>query len=130
MKTLPTLLLAVALAGCAEMPQQLNQLGASLNAQLAGLFPSLGASLDAPIPLDAVKGRDPLLASALAKIGQYAGKQSQPMTVTVFAPSADLDYMLRSIVVGIPPSSIARVTLVGKESNEPRVTAKVTSSRG
>jgi hypothetical protein len=112
------------------MPQQLNQLGTSINAQLAGLFPSFGASLDAPIPLDAVKGRDPLLTSALSKVGQYAGKQSQPMTVTVFAPTVDLDYMLRSIVVGIPADRVGRVTIIGKESNEPRVTAKVTTSRG
>ncbi|MFB0827751.1 hypothetical protein ACEU07_20965 [Chromobacterium violaceum] len=119
--------LASLLAGCANLPPDLQKVGDKAQMTFARLT-GRGASLDAPLPADAIKARDQGLTASLGKVGQFAAKQTEPMTVTVFAPLADHDYLVRSIRAGVPADKAKAVTVqaVADTVNAPRVAVRST----
>lgn len=127
--------LAGLLAGCANLPPDLQRVGDQAQMALAKLssLSGRGAALDAPLPADAILARDQGLTTSLGKIGQFAAKQREPMTVTVFAPLADHDYLVRSIRAGVPAGKAKAVIVQAVTDNVSRVavrSSRETSSRG
>lgn len=103
-----TVIAAAALAGCAQMPSQLTQLGD----KLTGSKPApAGPLMDFVVPADALAARDQELTSILARAGALASKQSQPMTITVFSGAQDFGYMKQSIGYGIAAQRVAAVAV-------------------
>lgn len=124
------IILAVAsvLAGCANMPPELGKIGNQAQQAFSRLSGQRGASLDVPLPPDGIKARDAGLTEALGKVGKFAVKhtKTEPMIVTVYAPQADHDYLVRSIKAGIPADLINAIPVmpVVDDSQLPRVTVR------
>lgn len=126
MKRLIIAALVGTLAGCANLPPELSGLGDKAQQALARLS-GRGASLDTPLPADGIKARDQGLTAALGKVGRFAAKQPEPMTITVYAPRIDHDYLMRSIKAGIPAEKAAAITInTEADDAQPRVSVRTT----
>jgi len=102
-----TVIAVAALAGCAQLPPELNQLG---NRLLGTNQQATAPVIDFVVPADALAARDPQLTGVLGKAGALAAKQPKATTIVVSANAQDFAYMNQAIRAGIPAQRVAAVT--------------------
>ncbi|MGU7774226.1 hypothetical protein ACV229_29120 [Burkholderia sp. MR1-5-21] len=96
MKPILILVVAAALAGCAQLQPGHQDANAHNDAS-----PAPTKLVDFVIPADALGARDPQLTAVLAKVGALASRQPQPMTIRVAALPQDFSYLNQSIRRGM-----------------------------
>lgn len=112
---------ALTLSACANMQQLSEQFTESTKSALSSLRGE-GARFEATLPSDAIRARDSDLTDALVKVGRFAAKQDEPMTITVSADRADHAYIANSIRRGIPAAKLKTTTIETTASTDtPRV---------
>ena len=108
MKALTSLLIVVALSGCAQMQAMRSndgrQSAATSGAQTAKL-------VDIAIPADALGARDPHLTEVLVKVGAVASKQPQPTRIVIAALAQDFPYLNQSVKRGIAPARAGAIQI-------------------
>lgn len=120
----------LALAGCAQLPQQVQGQISQIGSSIDTMFAPAGGTINTPLPVDAIAARDPDLAEAMGKIGRIAATRAQIMGVSIFARNpADLKWLADSVRAGIPKGRESRVKIQQTQEFDSRVTMAPIDSR-
>lgn len=107
MKAFISLLIVVALSGCAQM----QALRSNDGRQSAAASQASTKLVDIAIPADALGARDPHLTEVLVKVGAVASKQPQPTRIVIAALAQDFPYLNQSVKRGIAPARAGAVQI-------------------